>query len=470
KLKTRYPKNDKAEKRFARFFLWHCKKEDLDPKAAAERYHSFLHQHGLYTAFTNYLDVYTQYPLIETRMYSEDFCARTKDSATVVTHQTLSFGEDMTQDEKHNLLLNLNVTCCNVTCCFANQSGIKIKTTGTDQAFFVTRNNNQLLVSKFDHPIQGMVLDQISAEREVFVILVSGDAPTSTEEMKALLTKHALSTQKLSEKLAGEISTENGKAPITISILPIDRNSKKLHYAAHIPGESLERTKEFKQRLEALPNFDRYKKLKEEVEQLIQKTERYFAKLNDEIESEKESFLASHPHSSVTYGYQAWKADDNRVPTEMNISNVNTQDNTIFNNTIGEKAKLRFEVSQSLKKLKSNYKTALEKMQEFSQNLFKVEAAAEPALAEEPAAVAKPTLAKRIENTKTGFDYLKDIVSIIASGVAFISLVGIIPMIAYRYKAHKWLWESNRGNFLDEAQKAKEMQETTFPRAPVAAA
>ncbi|MDX2164003.1 MAG: hypothetical protein SFW07_01135, partial [Gammaproteobacteria bacterium] len=47
KLKTRYPKNDKAEKRFARFFLWHCKKEDLDPKAAAERYHSFLHQHGL---------------------------------------------------------------------------------------------------------------------------------------------------------------------------------------------------------------------------------------------------------------------------------------------------------------------------------------------------------------------------------------------------------------------------------------
>jgi len=455
KLQRRYPQEE-AKKRFARFYLWHCKNEKLSDRATGERYRSFLSANGLSAEFTDYLNVAAQLPLIKTGMHSADFLAQTEDSATVIDHQTLSFGEDMSQDEKHELLLKLSVTCC-----FANQSGLKVKTTETHQAFFVTRHNAQLFISKFDHPIQGMTLDGISDEREIFVILVSGNTPISAEEMKLLLKKNPLPTKTLSTKLAQEISTENGKAPIAISILPIDRNSKKLQYALHIPGDNVTVAHAFKERLEACEDFDRFKKLKEEVEELAQKTERYLSKLNDELNSEKDSFLAVRQGQGamINFGYE------NGEINEMNISDVSAEDKIKFDSTIGEKAKLRYEVSQSLQKLRSNDKTALEKIKEFSGSLF----VAEPAQEAEPAGVAKPTLARRIEATKTGLDYLKDIVSVIASGVAFVSVIGIIPMIAYRYNAHKWLWESSRGKFLDEAKAAQKM-EATFRAAPARAA
>ena len=454
KLQRRYPEKGDAEARFARFFLWHCKNDGLDAVAAGERYRSFLHENNVYAAFTGYHNVATQFPLIKTGMHSAPLHAKTEDSSTVIDHQTMSFGEDMTQPEKHALLQKLDVTCC-----FANKDGFKVKTTGTHQAFFVTRHNAQLFISKFDRPIDSIAYDEVSMDREIFVILVSGNTPVSAAEMKALLAKNPLPTETLSTQLAQEISTGNGKYPIAISILPIDRNSKKLQYTVHIPGDDETLAQAFQERLEAQTDFDRYKKLKEEVEEITQRTAAYLQKLDEEIEEAKEDFMSDFrtPIDSIR--------EPDKLILDAEIISANIDQNAPQEardqfNPIREKIELRYEVWKLSEALKRKDKTPLEKLKGLSENLFGnpvndmigtfVDLNNQNHDAPPPAVeIPKPlSLAKKIENTATGYDYLKATLRTLAA----FSIVLTIPTIAYCVSTHRWPWQTEGKGLLRQTK------------------
>ncbi len=215
------------------------------------------------------------------------------------------------------------------------------------------------------------------------------------------------------------------------------------------------------------------KQIQKTLQQITQRTEKYSADLDQEITDSVKTFLKDNPGKQLTLTLEnkqekkltlqnnQLKIDDQNITIENGKINANSitsakesgssvyeqfENSSPAAKSINEKIQIRYHVAQLQQTLENPEKSPLEKTQEFAQMLYtKTEG-------------QDSTFAERIEATKTGFDYVKDVAAIITSGIAFVSVIGIIPMLAYRYKSHKWLWESHRGNFLDDAKTASTIQ------------
>lgn len=487
-----------AKRHFTRFFVWQCKNAELPQVETGQLFQSFLSHHEVRSAFTNHLNIADLYPTIETGIVqarnTPNF--KTTDAKIVLDQQALDVGEDMTVAEQLSLLRNDRH---DTTCCITNGPSFAVKTTANSTAFWYSRplrNKKDIQLKKLcdEGLLDHRTFENPTPDFERFVILISHDV--TAETINTLLHNNPdLSTEQLTKKLVEEISAATQKQPVAVSIVPIEPQNKTLRYAVQIPGKNETLAQQFKEELLAEREFDKYRKLNKALDEATKKTAHYLAQLNEEIAEEQrksrqgslvmETLLSSDDDSDTGL------LDEGRA-SDLDLSpGPRSQPIEQEPKPKNEKEILREEISALLQLLRNNTNTPLERLKAFSESLFgrkeavvedrsnaantslllfegeapaSTEPAAPQAAAPESDLLAElqpvagdqpPTLAKRIENTRTGFDYLKAVVGAIVSFAGFlVAGLGAIPVGAYYHYNHKLPWQTTQGSLTNCAEEA----------------